>query len=198
MRIIERKRTIILFAVLAMLLSGCASTLSERIARPPAVDLGLPEARTDIEAHTGQTIRWGGTIVAVENEAEESRLEIIARPLRRDGRPRDADTSPGRFIAVVGDFLDPAIFVEGRDITIYGTITGQRAGRIGEREYIYPVVDVIEYQLWRVIDPRDYPPNYRIYYYDPWYSPWGPYYHPFPRYRDPPLRTPERRGILRQ
>jgi outer membrane lipoprotein len=200
MRIMESKASILLLlALFAMLMSGCATTVSERIARAPADDLGVLETRGDIDAHTGQAVRWGGTIVAVDNDAGESRLEIIARPLRKDGRPLDVDTSPGRFIAVVDDFLDPAIFTEGRDITIYGTIEGERTGRIGERDYTYPVLKVVEYQLWRTFDSRDYPPGYRsMYYYDPWYSPWGPYYHPFPRYRDPPPRLPERRGVLRR
>lgn len=197
---VTRRTGAVILMALAVLISGCATTVSERIARPPAVDLGVPEAREDIGAHTGEAIRWGGTIIAVDNDAEESRLEIIARPLRRDGRPLDADTSPGRFIVVIDGFLDPAIFIEGRDITIYGMIEGERTGRIGERDYVYPVIRAIEYQLWRAIDPRDYPVGYRsYYYYDPWYSPWGPYYHPYPRYRElPPPRTPERRGVLRR
>lgn len=198
MQIMKRQGTIVFLAALGMLLSGCATQVSERIARAPAIDISVADARADIDAHVGETVRWGGTIIAADNEAEESRLEIVARPLRRDGRPQDVDSSPGRFIALFDGFLDPAIFMEGRDVTVFGTLEGERMGHIGEREYRYPVVRVLEYQLWRSVDVRDYPPGYRsYYYYDPWY--WGPYYHPFPRYRElPPARTPERRGVLRR
>lgn len=183
---------------LAALAAGCATTVPERIARPPAADLGVTQARAEPDAHRGEAVRWGGTIIAVDNDADESRLEIIARPLRRDGRPLEVDSSAGRFMVVVDGFLDPAIFVEGRDITVYGLLEGERTGRIGDRDYTYPLVRAVEYQLWRTTEPRNYAPGYRsYYYYDPWYSPWGPYYRPY--YRDlPPATAPERRGVLRR
>lgn len=189
---------LMLVALGAALVAGCATTVPERIARPPSADLGVTEAQIDIAAHLGEAVRWGGTIIAVDNDADESRLEIIARPLRRDGRPQEVDTSAGRFMAVVDGFLDPAIFIEGRDITVYGLLEGERVGRIGERDYAYPLVRAVEYQLWRTTMARDSVPAYRTYYYyDPWYSPWGPYYRPY--YRDaPPARAPERRGVLRR
>lgn len=180
------------------LLAGCATTVPEHIARAPAADPSLAEVRADPAAYQGRDVRWGGTIVEVENAADESRLEIIARPLRRGGRPEEADASPGRFIALLDDFIDPAIFAEGRDVTVFGTVAGEREGRIGERAYRYPVIEVRDHVLWQPIRSRDYPPVvYRGYYFhDPWYYPWGSYYRP-PRGYYRPL-PPTRQGILRR
>ena len=186
-----------LLSLLAALLAvGCATPVPREIGRAPANDISVTQVRADVQRYVGQPVRWGGTIVDMDNDAEESTLEIIARDLRRDGRPAIEDRSPGRFIAVVEGFLDPAIFTEDRDITVFGTIEGEVSGRIGGRSYDYPIVRVQQYQLWRVMDPRPYPaPGYRMYYYDPFY-PWG-YYYPYPgfRHHEP---VPRRPNVLRR
>ena len=61
-------------------------------------------------------------------------------------------------------------------VAINGSIEGERKGKIGEREYTYPVVRVKYQMLWRTVYPYEYyPPRY---YYDPFF--WGPYYYPIP------------------
>jgi|GEM_PF-2141366 len=68
-------------------------TLSEARDAPPAV----PEA-----------VRWGGTIVSIENKADgTSSLEIVSRPLGYAGRPVRNDQSDGRFFAEIDDVVDP-------------------------------------------------------------------------------------------
>lgn len=187
---------IALFSLLAVLVTACATTVPKDIGRAPAEDFSVAQVRADIPRYVGTPVRWGGTIVELDNEADESTIEIIARELRRDGRPRGDDASPGRFIAVIDGFLDPAIFTEDRDITVFGTVEGEIAGQIGERSYNYPVVRVQSYQLWRYADARGYPPpGYRVYYYDPFY-PWG-YYYPY-RYWPPSEPAPSRPNVLRR
>ena len=187
---------ILALSLLAMLAAGCASNVPRGISTAPSADLTVADVRTDIPRHVDTSVRWGGTIVAIENDDEQSRVEIISRKLRRDGRPLDEDGSFGRFIAVFDGFLDPAVYFEGRDITVFGAVEGEFAGQIGNRAYTYPLVRVQEHQLWRRFsstDPYPYMPGYRLYYYDPFYYPWG-YYHP-PRFRPDP--TPSRPSILR-
>jgi outer membrane lipoprotein len=176
----------------AILLSACA-TVPEEIAQPPPGNPGVAAVRADAQRYVGQEVRWGGNVVEAHNDANESYAEIIARDLHRDGRPEGSDMSPGRFIAVFDGFIDPQVYFPGRAITVVGTLEAERTGKIGEREYRYPVVRVHHHLLWRTDEPRDYPPGYRTYYYDPFY-PWGPYYYPYPypRYypHDPVPRKP--------
>lgn len=189
---------IVILALVAALAAGCASRLPKQITEAPPGDPSVSQVRADLERFTGAVVRWGGTIVAVDNSADEvATLEIVARDLRRDGRPTGEDRSPGRFMALFDGFLDPAIFFEGREITVYGVVEGAHRGRIGGRDYDYPLVRVDTYELWRMMDPRDYPPAYRIYYYDPFY-PWGPYLYPYPRFRVPAERVPMHPSILRE
>lgn len=188
----------LIWVMVAALAAGCATRLPKQITETPPGDPSVAEVRADIDRFTGAPVRWGGTIVDVDNsDPMVATLEIVARELRRNGQPASVDASPGRFLAVFDGFLDPAIFYEGRDITVYGAVEGERAGRIGGRDYDYPVVRVEAHELWRIMDPRDYPPAYRGYYYDAFY-PWGPYMYPYPRYRFPVERPPMHPSILRE
>lgn len=189
---------IVLVVVLALLAAACASNVPRNISTTPAGDLSVADVRTDIVNHIGDSVRWGGSIIAVEHDEDLTRVEIISRRLRRDGRPLEEDGSFGRFIATFEGFLDPAIYFEGREITVFGHVEGEFDGQIGKRPYVYPVVQVSEHQLWRRFEnaepyPYPYMPGYRVYYYDPFYYPWG-YYYP-PRFR--PDTTPRRPSILK-
>lgn len=180
----------------AILLAACA-TVPKEIAQPPPGNPGMAQVRANPQQYVGQQVRWGGNIVEVHNDADESYAEIIARDLYRDGRPQDNDMSPGRFIAVFDGFIDPEIYYNGRPITVVGTLEAARTGKIGQRDYKYPVVRVQHQLLWRVTQPSDYyAPRYRDYYYDPFY-PWGPYYYPYPGYYPYYDSVPRKPHILR-
>jgi outer membrane lipoprotein len=177
---------------LPLLAAACASNVARDIASAPAHDLSIAEARTDIIGHVGASVRWGGTIISIENDDDLARVEILSRPLNRGGRPSEEDRSFGRFIATFDGFLDPAIYFEGRDITVFGTIDGQIDGQIGKRPYIYPVVHVSQHQLWRNFSNTNVPPampGYRHNFYGPAYYPWG--YYPWGWYQRPPMMRPD-------
>lgn len=163
-------------------LAACSTVPKEIRIEPPGNPL-LVEVRADVERYIGTETRWGGTIIAVENEAVETRIEIVARDLYRNGRPLAGDRSLGRFLALMPGFVDPAVYAEGRDITITGVIIGSEPGMIGEHEYSWPLVRVHHHLLWpsRADMRRDYPPRY-FYHYDPWY----PYYY-YPYRIAPPV-----------
>jgi starvation-inducible outer membrane lipoprotein len=66
-----------------------------------------------------------------------------------------------------------------------GRVLGTYMGKVGEVDYVYPLISCEETHLWprRVAVPSPY-------YYDPWYAPpypsafWRPYYRwPYYRYR---------------
>lgn len=98
---------------------------------------------------TGSVVRWGGTITEINNlEDGTTAIQLVSRPLRSGGRPLHNDATEGRFIAETVDFLDPAIIKAGRDITLVGTVTAVREGKIGESVYQFPVVAVDNYRYW--------------------------------------------------
>src|SRR5581483_12094141 len=137
------------------------------------------------DSYSGRHVRWGGTIAGVENGKAETRVEVVARELDRDGRPQPTNRSSGRFIARVEGFLDPAAYRKGREVTVAGTVDGSTTRKIGEYNYRYPVVKADTIYLW---EPRVEPQRYRDpYYYDPFWGPWGPWgpfgpFRPYPYY----------------
>lgn len=169
-------------AWIALLLTGCASTLPEPIREPPSNDLALSEARQDPEAFIGQPVRWGGTIAGVDNRENETCLEVVGRDLQSSGKPASSDSSHGRFLACVNRFLDPMIYQDGRMVTVAGTLEAVEQKPVGKYPYTYPVVQVKNMHLWQV-EPE------RIYYEpDPfWYDPfWPGGYYRYPRFGPSP------------
>ncbi len=161
--------------VLVLLVTGCA-TLPPELDGAVA-DLRVQEVRLEPARFEGQRVRWGGTIVYVENRADSTLVEMVARELDGTGRPVESDVSQGRFIARFDRFLEPEIYAPGRLLTVTGPLAGTTAGQIGDFPYDFPVVEVTASRLWQPLPMR------RGYYdYDPFYSPWRPwpyYAHPW-------------------
>ena len=156
-------------------IAGCATGVPEPIRSAPESAPSLAQVRDAPDEHEQARVRWGGEIVEVRNEADGTWLEVVERPLRRPGEPRDADASEGRFLARVDGFLEPATYAPGRRITVAGGIDGEVSGTIGDYRYDYPVVAVEAHHLWpQQLDPA---PRARRHYHDPWRcDPW--YGHP--------------------
>lgn len=167
----------------ALLLVGCATTSVDLIRKVPPGDPQLQEVRVNPEQFTGREVRWGGSIAGVENRADETWIEIVARPLDSYGRPRPSDESFGRFIAAVKGFRDPAVYAQGRLVTVVGVVRGGLTRSIGQYPYTYVIVDAKAIKLWEQPSTQSYYP-YR--YYDPWYDPFWPT-RPFPWYAPYPL-----------
>ena len=169
-----------------MLFSGCASNIPEQIRSAPPGSPGIEEVRSDIDHYLGREVRWGGEIVSVKNFESRTQVEVVARNLSSSGRPKTNAHSAGRFLGNIPGFLDPAIYTEKQQITVFGTVAGSRTYSIGEYAYQYPVVNVRSHMLWQPLPQYD--PNYNPpYWYDPWYDPW--YRH---RYWGYPYRYPYR------
>lgn len=154
-----------------LLFAGCASNIPEGIRQAPPAAVSPAEARADPERVAGVAVRWGGTIAGVENRRDETWIEVVARPLSRDGSPLERQAPQlGRFLARLPGFLDPAVYEDGRELTVRGHFEGVETRNIGEYPYRYPVVRVQQHVLWAP------PPEPRPWDYDPfWYDPWYPY-----------------------
>jgi outer membrane lipoprotein len=167
-------------SVLVLALASCASArIPEEIRTPPAPSPGVAEAREDPERMIGRRVRWGGTIISVHNRERTTEIEILSRPLDRDGRPRGRENGQGRFIAEVAGFVDPISLPRDRLLTVSGRIARIATRPVGEYPYAYPVVEAASRYLWPVSPPVPPPYRYGYPWYDPWYRPWHPWYGPW-------------------
>lgn len=168
------------FLLISILLSGCASIpppIYDPISDADFKGPNLTAVRMDTAAWKGIRIRWGGDIVEVENQRHETWIEVVEYPLRSSGRPSNSKASEGRFIARIPGFLDPAIYAQGRQITIVGTVDNTIQRSIGDYPYEFPVVAVDTYRLWDEQRETDI-----IYYYpDPFWNSylWYHRFHPW-------------------
>jgi outer membrane lipoprotein len=143
-------RPVIVFAA-ALLVTGCATTGEH--CRKPIGDRALtPAAAAAGDAHVGQSITWGGTLVSAKNLADATDLEVLAYPLDDCGRPLLDEPAQGRFIIRRPGYLETADLAPGRPITASGRIIASAEGHIGEADYRFPVLEDAAPTIWPARD----------------------------------------------
>ena len=161
-----------LAVLLLIFMHGCASNIPLEIRQDITENkISINAASTDLDKYQGKKIRWGGTIVSVENREDDTWIEIVGKELNSWGEPEYSDESGGRFLVQVDGFLDPVIYKADRSLTVYGTVESLVTGHIDDHPYTYPLIKAQSFYLW-----RDY--NRRRYYGYPYY-PYYPYYYPY-------------------
>ena len=179
-------RTIVIVAAV-LALAGCASAPRPLQGEFSAVS---PE-QSSAEGRSGERVRWGGQIVAVETRADRTCFETLGKPLLDSARPRGADVSAGRFFACRSGFYDPVLFAPGRELTVTGLVEGFEERPIGDYVYRYPRVAAEVIYLW-----PERPVEYHYHHFSPAWphyrsTLWGGYW--FPRrvlVRPPPRVQP--------
>lgn len=135
----------ILFA--AMLLFSCAMR-----GKFPSngIDLSMTPQRALAESAALQNVLmlWGGVIISSVNLNEATQFEILAYPLTAEQKPDTEQAPVGRFLALQEGYLETADYAQGRLITVLGTLHDKRSGRIGNSNYIYPVLNINQLHLW--------------------------------------------------
>lgn len=158
---------------LLLLLSACATM-------PPQLQ-GVVESPTlaqvsaQPEAWQGRMVRWGGLILAVENEPDITWIQVLAKPLDRLGRPQEDADPTGRFLIRTDRFLDPAIYSRDRELTVVGSLAGVVERTIGKRQVKLPVVQAERWHLWPKRESVQVYPYW-------WYYPYPLYYRYWPGY----------------
>ncbi len=136
--------------ITALLIGGCASIPSDL--RTATEQTLLPFSSTVTTEPSGQIARWGGEIAKVSNLQQGSLLEIVEFSLNASGRPVKADTSGGRFRILVSGFIDPAIYVPGRLVTVLGSFSATEEDKVGDQAYLFPVLQSEQLHLWPEIE----------------------------------------------
>jgi outer membrane lipoprotein len=135
-----------LLALSALLLGGCA-TYPESVRVSEETSLVSYEAAIKGGISQG-TARWSGVIAKVDNNAKDTRLEIVYFPAKSNGRPQVTDNTAGRFVAYVPSFLDPLVYQQGKQITVLGPLAQPEAGMVDKYQYVFPVINQATVYLW--------------------------------------------------
>ncbi len=149
------------FLIAGFFLSGCASNIPQNISQAPRPNLSVADAVAQTDPHKGQPARWGGIILGVTNHVNDTEIEILAKKLDSSGKPFYDDITQGRFLARVDGFVDPAtIYTRGNMMTTYGLVDSAQTREIGEKPYVYPVINVQKLHLWPYGSDYDYSDSY--------------------------------------
>lgn len=132
------------------LLTGCATQPPLPLSQHPVAQLTVAEVQSDPAQFKGREVRWGGTIVKVDNQPSQTWVEIAGQPLWDNGEPQAKSSSHGRFIASFAGFADPMVYSSGRLLTVVGQVTDVTTRPIGEYNYTFPVITVGGAHLWPI------------------------------------------------
>lgn len=139
-------------------LSACAPAPIYKVAPGAIAATPMQVAQTPEQYTHGQVI-WGGRVVDVRNLPDHSEVEILAYPLDSSQRPVFGGGASGRFIAIVPGYAEPMNYPAGAPITVDGRLDGSRAGKVGEADYVFPLVRVAQSHMWTAAEMRSGHPN---------------------------------------
>jgi outer membrane lipoprotein len=162
--------------------TGCTHVISEPLRQQAQPLVSFAELRTNPQAFKGHTVILGGEILHTNNLRDGTRIEILQRPLSGAEMPRLTDTTGGRFMAFCSEYLDPAVYAPQRRITIAGRVLGSYIGKVGEVDYMYPLISCDETHLLSPASTALQRSTTYPWWYDTPYSyPWtvAPYPHAF-------------------
>ncbi len=142
--------TLLLATALLLSLAGCARPFPSHITDQVDRRITYADLSKDPEGYKGKWVMFGGSIVGARTERDgRTFLEILQKPVDRDGRPYyRSDETGGRFMAVSSEFMDPAIYRRGRLITVVGEVVGESVRPIDQLTYRYPLLAVQAVHLW--------------------------------------------------
>jgi len=136
-----------LIYILPIFLFSCSS-LPKTIQDPPNADLQLVQVLGQIDDYVNRAVRWGGKIITVNNDDQQSLIQVVQFPLNGFGEPIVGKTSQGRFLIQSKQFLDPEIFKPGRLATFSGIIHAQQQKIVDKKTLYLPVIQLHEMHLW--------------------------------------------------
>jgi len=146
-----------------LLLWGCHRTVvPEEVIQGATPIKGLEEVRRNPDRFKNDTILLGGAVITTLNQEDESTLLVVLDYPLDDTtyRPQLWAPSPGRFRVHTPRFLDPLVYVRGREVTVAGTVTGVKTEAVGKTPYRYVEIEARQIYLWPPRYPRPVLPSY--------------------------------------
>jgi len=139
-------------------LAGCAPAPIYK-ATPGTVAATPMQVAQAPEQYAHSQVIWGGRVVDVRNLPDHSEIEILAYPLDSSQRPKFSAGGSGRFIALLPGYAEPMNYPAGAPITVDGQLEGSRAGKVGEADYVFPLVKTAQSHVWTAEEMRSGHPN---------------------------------------
>jgi outer membrane lipoprotein len=133
---------------------GCTDAIPRQYLAKADPAATYPAVKENVNRYMGDTVAWGGTIQQLRNTPEGTYIEVVESPLDGRGRPESIERTRGRFLILYPGFAEPALYAQGKLLTVIGQIHGVQSLPLGEITYSYPVV-LREYDhLW---SPQSHP-----------------------------------------
>ena len=139
--------TALLLAVL-FAVTSCATGISEQVRSQVTFAGSFAELKAAPQRFHNETALLGGKIIEVGVADQVTEIIVLQLPLNRREQPVDKDQSQGRFIVRSSQFLDPAIYAAGTLVTVVGRVSAGQIRAIGQMDYLYPVLDLVELKKW--------------------------------------------------
>lgn len=144
-----RVTPLIVCLLAALVLCGCGPTfLPQQLRAELSPDLELGQVLAKPDAFKGKMVLWGGRIIKTVNKPQGTVVEVVQLPLDQNGQPLDVAESHGRFIASFPSFLDPAIYEQGREVSVAGQVIGVEKLPLGEIQFTYGLLRGKVIHLW--------------------------------------------------
>ncbi len=147
-RMIQSATAFLLF-LMTMWMAGCAPVFPKETLERVDRNIAFKELQKDPDRLLGSWVMVAGVIISTKATKDGSLVEVLQKPMDRDGRPLDTDATEGRFIAQTKEFLDEAVYHPGRLVTIIGEVAGKKVLPIDEIMYQYPLLTAKALHLWR-------------------------------------------------
>lgn len=165
------KQRLILVVLLSVCVAACAPVLSARTMEQASRAVPLQQMQESPDLYRGKLYVFGGAIASSKATVAGSLLELVFTSV--DSRGSLQDTLSGSRVLVFmpkeRGFLDPAVFANGRKVSVSGFFDGIQSGKIEEMPYGFPFFIITEIYLW----PKEIPRTYE-YYPSVWWGPsWG-------------------------
>ena len=141
----------------AVLIAACAPVISQTTMSTVDPSVSFQALQQNPEAFKGRVVLLGGMIVSTTVKADETWVEVLDKPLDYQQKPANTDVSAGRFLVRFQGFMDPAIYANGRLLTVAGEVEGRKVQPIKEIQYTYPVLAPKEHYLWKPEDAYSAP-----------------------------------------
>ncbi len=170
----------LIFLFFLFIIHGCA-TLPRSLQEIPALrDVPFSYVKNNPEQYYDVSLLWGGKIITCMNTEEGTIFEMLYLSIDSEGYPTETDASTGRFIVKSKNFLDCAVYSNGRLLTVVGTFKGLKDGKIDEMPYSFPILEAKATYLWKKRYPHPYyywRPSIWFWYGHPrWWFEYGPWW----------------------